>query len=73
MKWVESDNGGKGGSNWCNKHIHGFINIAGSLLGVPKAVSAILSGEFKDTAQLGSMSAALDYYLSPEKRAGLMR
>ena len=73
MKWVESPNGGNGGPDWVDKHIAVFINIAGSMLGVPKAVSAILSGEFKDTAQLGTMSAALDFYISPEKRAELIR
>jgi hypothetical protein len=36
-------------------------------------VSAILSGEIKDTAQLGTMSVAVDYYLSPERRAHLIR
>eukprot|EP00611_Tribonema_gayanum_P026555 TRINITY_DN6353_c0_g1_i4.p1 TRINITY_DN6353_c0_g1~~TRINITY_DN6353_c0_g1_i4.p1 ORF type:complete len:502 (-),score=199.45 TRINITY_DN6353_c0_g1_i4:703-2208(-) len=73
LNWVESENGGKGGDGWVAKHVAGVANVAGSLLGVPKAVSALLSGEFKDTAQLGTMSAALDYYLSPERRAHLLR
>ena len=51
--WVttdEVDGGGGGGRNWVDEHIHAFINIAGPMLGVPKAVPALLSGEMKDTS-----------------------
>ncbi|KAI7900135.1 Lecithin:cholesterol acyltransferase-domain-containing protein [Cokeromyces recurvatus] len=44
LKWVESDQGGKGGPNWVNDHIESFVNIAGPLMGVPKAVTSLLSG-----------------------------
>ena len=33
----------------------GYINIAGAILGVPKAASALLSGEMRDTAELNSV------------------
>ncbi|KAG5437098.1 hypothetical protein PCANB_001219 [Pneumocystis canis] len=52
LKWVEADGYGNGGKSWVNDHIEAFINISGSLLGTPKAVTALLSGEVKDTAQL---------------------
>jgi hypothetical protein len=32
-----------------------FLNIGGPLLGTPKAFSAVLSGEMKDTAVLGDL------------------
>ncbi|KAG4302610.1 hypothetical protein PCK1_001194 [Pneumocystis canis] len=56
LKWVEADGYGNGGKSWVNDHIEAFINISGSLLGTPKAVTALLSGEVKDTAQLNAIS-----------------
>eukprot|EP00804_Cyclotella_cryptica_P007389 CCRYP_002600-RA/>CCRYP_002600-RA protein AED:0.37 eAED:0.37 QI:330/1/1/1/0.75/0.6/5/139/633 len=53
LQWVITDvkyGGGGGGKAWVDKHIHAFVNIAGTLLGVPKAIPALLSGELKDTA-----------------------
>ena len=41
FKWVTTDRkdgGGGGGHDWVEKNIAGFVNIAGPLLGVPKAV-----------------------------------
>eukprot|EP00262_Sarcandra_glabra_P002367 TRINITY_DN1264_c0_g2_i1.p1 TRINITY_DN1264_c0_g2~~TRINITY_DN1264_c0_g2_i1.p1 ORF type:complete len:681 (-),score=119.12 TRINITY_DN1264_c0_g2_i1:205-2247(-) len=52
MKWVEvpAPLGGGGGSNWCARHIKAVMNIGGPFLGVPKAVSGLLSAEAKDVA-----------------------
>lgn len=55
FKWVtteEEKGGGGGGAMWVAKNIAKFVNIAGPLLGVPKAVPALMSGEMKDTAAL---------------------
>ena len=41
--WVTSPKGGGGGGggqNWVDQHIHAYVNIAGSHLGVPKAVTS---------------------------------
>lgn len=46
LKWVESDKGGKGGPEWVENHVESFVNVAGPLLGVPKAMTAELSGLF---------------------------
>jgi len=51
--WVTTDEaagGGGGGSDWVDKHVHAFVNIAGPMLGVPKAAPALLSGEMRDTS-----------------------
>lgn len=51
LAWVEtpeSQGGGGGGKNWVDQHIQTWANMAGPLLGVPKAVPSILSGEMKD-------------------------
>lgn len=74
FKWVESPLGGKGGPNWVNNHIHSFVNIAGPMLGVPKTLAAVLSGEVRDTAQLGVVSAyVLEKFFSRRERADLFR
>jgi phospholipid:diacylglycerol acyltransferase len=52
MKWVESPNGGNGGPLWVSDHIESYVNIAGAILGVPKTISSVLSGEMRDTAEL---------------------
>jgi len=38
---------------WVEKHIHAVAHVGTPHLGVPKAISATLSGEMKDTAELG--------------------
>ncbi len=55
LQWVVTDTkkgGGGGGKDWVEKHVHSFVNIAGTLLGVPKSIPALLSGELKDIAVL---------------------
>ena len=49
MKWVESPKGGGGGPTWVDKHIHAVVTLGTPYLGVPKAISTILSAEMKDT------------------------
>lgn len=75
LQWVVAEKrygGGGGGKNWVEMFIHSWINLAGTLLGVPKATPALLSGELKDTAvispQLGSI---LENYFSREWRKEL--
>ncbi|KAL1200905.1 putative phospholipid:diacylglycerol acyltransferase 2 [Cardamine amara subsp. amara] len=53
LKWVEtptSNGGGGGGPGWCAKHIKAVVNIGPAFLGIPKAVSNLLSAEGKDIA-----------------------
>lgn len=52
MKWVETPApmGGGGGPDWCAKYIKAVMNIGGPFLGVPKAVTGLLSAEAKDVA-----------------------
>ncbi|OBZ89829.1 Phospholipid:diacylglycerol acyltransferase [Choanephora cucurbitarum] len=74
LKWVESEQGGQGGPNWVNDHIESFVNIAGPLMGVPKAVTSLLSGETRDTMALGSFGAyVLEQFFSRRERTKLMR
>ncbi|KAL3718224.1 hypothetical protein ACJRO7_003370 [Eucalyptus globulus] len=57
LKWVElpPPMGGGGGPGWCATHIKAIMNIGPPFLGVPKAVSNILSSEAKDVAVIRSM------------------
>ena len=51
MAWVTTDKergGGGGGADWVDRHVHAYANIAGSHLGVPKAATALLSGDLSD-------------------------
>jgi phospholipid:diacylglycerol acyltransferase len=61
LKWVEAmpeDDidglgfGGGGGPHWVEEHISDWVNIAGTLLGVCKSMTAFLSGEMKDTVEI---------------------
>jgi len=74
LSWIESPDGGNAGKDWVNKHIKTFINVAGTALGVPKACSALVSGETKDTAQLGTfLSYVLEKLLSMKERITIFR
>ncbi|EEH43551.2 phospholipid:diacylglycerol acyltransferase [Paracoccidioides brasiliensis Pb18] len=74
FKWVESLEHGGGGPDWVETHIDSWINISGCMLGASKGVSAVLSGEMKDTAQLNAFAVyGLEKFLSKEERADLFR
>ena len=38
---------GNGGPDWVERHLESFVSIAGTFLGVPKAMAALLSGEMR--------------------------
>ncbi|KAK5653565.1 hypothetical protein OQA88_8827 [Cercophora sp. LCS_1] len=72
--WVASPLGGGGGADWVEKHIEAWINVSGCMLGAVKDISAILSGEMRDTAQLNSFAVyGLEKFLSKEERAEIFR
>ncbi|KAJ5644847.1 hypothetical protein N7507_010858 [Penicillium longicatenatum] len=74
FKWVESEEHGKGGKDWVNKHIDSWINISGCMLGAVKGLTAVLSGEMRDTAQLNAFAVyGLEKFLSKEERAEIFR
>ncbi|TDH66019.1 hypothetical protein CCR75_007525 [Bremia lactucae] len=73
LKWVESDKGGKGGDQWVETNMDALVNIAGPMLGVVKTISALMSGEMKDTAELGGLSKFLGYFFSIPARTKLAR
>ncbi|KAF8813753.1 phospholipid:diacylglycerol acyltransferase [Phlegmacium glaucopus] len=74
FKWVESPDHGNGGPNWVENHIEAYISIAGTHLGVAKAMSAFLSGEMKDTVQLHPAGAyVLERFFSRKERQALFR
>ncbi|KAJ8537298.1 hypothetical protein ON010_g13298 [Phytophthora cinnamomi] len=73
LKWVESENGGKGGDQWVENNVEAFVNIAGPTLGAVKTIIALMSGEMKDTAELGGLSKFLGYFFSVSARTQLAR
>lgn len=76
MKWVEAlgKHYGNGGKRWCNDHLAGIIDISGSLLGTPKAIPALISGEMKDTVQLNQLAIyGLEKFFSRKERVEMLR
>jgi len=72
--WVASKHGGRGGDDWVEKHIESWINVSGCMLGALKDVSAVLSGEMRDTAQLNAFAVyGLEKFLSKSERAEIFR
>ena len=68
MKWCEVHDPG-----WVDRHVFGFVPLAGSLLGAPAAIPRLLSGEMKDISDMGVLGAALDMFASLPERRALMR
>lgn len=76
LKWVEAEgeNYGNGGRGWTDKHIDSFVNVAGTLLGAPKTVPALISGEMKDTIQLNTLAMyGLEKFFSRKERLDMLR
>lgn len=72
--WVQSEKGGRGGDDWVDQHIDSWINISGCMLGAVKDLTAVLSGEMRDTAQLNAVAIyGLEKFLSREERAEIFR
>ena len=72
--WVtasEKEGGGGGGKDWVDKHIHAYINVAGAHLGVPKAASALLSGEMRDTIFMGTVGTLVEQFIGRKLRRDL--
>ena len=72
--WVTSStkDGGRGaGPNWVDDHLHAFVNIAGAHLGVPKATTAIMSGEMSDTALMGAFGDLVETFFGRRLRRDL--
>lgn len=72
--WVtanESQGGGSGGKNWVDEHIHAYVNIAGAHLGVPKAASALTSGEMSNTVFMGSIGDVVERFIPRKARKDL--
>ncbi|KAH3673340.1 hypothetical protein WICMUC_003700 [Wickerhamomyces mucosus] len=76
MKWVEAEgiHFGNGGPDWINKYIDSYVDISGSMLGAPKAVPALISGEMKDTVQLNALAVyGLEKFFSRRERLDMLR
>nr|XP_019011204.1 phospholipid:diacylglycerol acyltransferase [Kwoniella pini CBS 10737]OCF49985.1 phospholipid:diacylglycerol acyltransferase [Kwoniella pini CBS 10737] len=79
LKWVESNPeengfGGGGGAAWVEENIDSWVNVAGTMLGVSKAMTAFLSGEMRDTVELHPAGSwVLEKFFSRRERAKLFR
>eukprot|EP00891_Asterochloris_glomerata_P002292 jgi/Astpho2/2292/e_gw1.00040.193.1_t len=69
LHWADDQEAG-----WTEKHVAHYANMAGPVLGVPKAVTAMLSGEMRDTAELGMLAGAMaNHWIPRPTRANLFR
>eukprot|EP00532_Pseudo-nitzschia_australis_P010673 CAMPEP_0168234572 /NCGR_PEP_ID=MMETSP0140_2-20121125/18336_1 /TAXON_ID=44445 /ORGANISM="Pseudo-nitzschia australis, Strain 10249 10 AB" /LENGTH=761 /DNA_ID=CAMNT_0008167371 /DNA_START=88 /DNA_END=2370 /DNA_ORIENTATION=- len=72
--WVTENKkrgGGGGGRKWVDEHIHAYVNIAGSQLGAPKAVSSLMSGETRDTIFMGGIGSVVEHFIPRKARRDL--
>ncbi|PVU98837.1 hypothetical protein BB559_001228 [Furculomyces boomerangus] len=72
LKWVESPQGGGGGSSWVDEHIESWVNTAGAMLGTSKVMSGLLSGEAGELVQPVT-GFLLEKYMSRSDRTRLFR
>ena len=74
FKWVENPSYGGGGTDWVETYVDSWINISGCMLGALKSVSAVLSGEMRDTAQLNAFAVyGTEKFLNKDERAEIFR
>lgn len=76
LKWVEGqgEHFGNAHQGWVNDHIEAFVDISGSVLGTPKAITALLSGEMKDTVQLNGLAVyGLEKFFSRRERSDMLK
>ncbi|KAJ3279917.1 hypothetical protein HK104_001068, partial [Borealophlyctis nickersoniae] len=72
LGWVEQPD--VGGVGWAEKYLAGWVNIGGPMLGLPKTIASMVSGEMRDTAQLNAFGAyILEHFFSRNERAELFR
>ncbi|KAH9586396.1 Lecithin:cholesterol/phospholipid:diacylglycerol acyltransferase [Trypanosoma melophagium] len=69
FRWIEKREPG-----WMDKYVAYWINIGGPVLGLPKSVSALLTGDAKDTLTLPSaVRQAFDTHFSRNLRTEVIR
>ncbi|OAG30961.1 phospholipid:diacylglycerol acyltransferase [Nematocida displodere] len=69
MQWVSDKE-----ADWVDKHIHAVSYIGAPLLGAPKAIPCLLTGEAKDTAEMGAVQYAIvELLFGKDQRKELFR
>lgn len=56
---------GGAGPGWVEKHVAEYVCIAGSMLGSPKVLTGLLSGEMRDTAEMQGLQEYLTNAMVP--------
>ncbi|WFD32802.1 phospholipid:diacylglycerol acyltransferase [Malassezia sp. CBS 17886] len=70
LKWVEQE----AGSEWVDTHIEAIVNIAGPMLGVPKAMGTLMTGEMRESVDVPLLlSRMLERFFSAAERTALFR
>ncbi|CAO3589733.1 unnamed protein product [Absidia cylindrospora] len=74
LKWVESSEGGNGGKQWTENHVESVVHIGGALLGTPKALTFLLSGETREIKTMGKLKSSFaERFFCRGERVDLLR
>eukprot|EP00798_Chlamydomonas_sp_ICE-L_P013787 gene13787-19696_t len=63
LHWVEA-----GDPGWIDYHLEAAVNIGGPVLGIPKVMTGILSGELRETAPLTGLAGMIYNGVLPRKQ-----
>mmetsp|Transcript_38027 Transcript_38027/g.92531 ORF Transcript_38027/g.92531 Transcript_38027/m.92531 type:complete len:649 (+) Transcript_38027:242-2188(+) len=67
LTWADDQEEG-----WCEKYIHTYLDLAGPMLGLPKAASALLSGEEKSVNAAAPIAGLIESVFGRKKRHELL-
>ncbi|WFD34233.1 phospholipid:diacylglycerol acyltransferase [Malassezia cuniculi] len=70
LKWVENN----AGADWVDKHVEALTLVASTMLGVPKSMAALMTGEMRETVDVpDALERVLEMFLGADERAPLFR
>lgn len=70
LKWIEN----RAGAAWIDKHIEALTLIAGTMLGVPKSMAALSTGEVRETVAVPqTLSHLFEIFINADERAPVFR
>jgi hypothetical protein len=58
---------GNAPSGWAEQHLAEYVSVAGPMLGTPKVLSGLISGEIRDTAEMQGLKEYLTSTVVPHR------
>ena len=69
MQWVSHEHD----ADWVREHVAALYDIAGPMLGLPKALASMYSGETQEFRELGTLGLAMQQYVNQTARQQIFR